>query len=96
MSETSNTDSIRKDVADTSKDVAVLEANFQNLQKTVDANHLAVMQGQTEIKELFKTEVFPRIRKLETRQIWFMGFAAGCGAILKYIWEWLSGTGSHH
>jgi hypothetical protein len=31
-----------------------------------------------------------RLRKLESRQIWFMGFAAGAGAVLAKIWEYFT------
>ena len=31
-----------------------------------------------------------RLRKLESRQIWFLGFAAGAGAVLSKIWEYFT------
>lgn len=86
-----NTEEIHRNTTD----IAVVSTEVKNLAKTVDANHIATMKGQEEIKELFQTEVFPRMRKLEIRQTWMMGFAAGFGFLGNRIYEWFTGS-SHH
>ena len=65
------------------KELLVGERGIYERIKALEQN---VAQQIAEVKQATDE----RLRKLESRQFWFMGFAAGAGAVLAKIWEYFT------